>query len=186
MVGGPDFLQVGVGQFAVDAVDEGAEFASFDEEGLLTYAGVLKRVKGDPRLAKALQETRESVVDLAQSQLITALRDGAAWAVKFTLEIWGKSRGFSKQLEVVQPEQQGHVVIHIPDNGRMQSARARTLQRYAIWSCFPIRSTPSVIEALKRSSLESKTGMLSEGCCVCEAGVRFTFRGARRNSLMPV
>ncbi len=88
----------------------------------MTYAGVLKRVKGDPQLTEALQETRESVVDLAQSQLIAAVRDGAAWAVKFTLETWGKSRGFSKQLEVVEPEQQGQVVIYIPDNGRMQSA----------------------------------------------------------------
>ncbi len=30
-----DLLQVGVGQFAVDAVDEGAEFAGVDEEGVL-------------------------------------------------------------------------------------------------------------------------------------------------------
>ena len=30
-----DLVEVGVGQFAVDAVDEGAEFAGVDEEGLL-------------------------------------------------------------------------------------------------------------------------------------------------------
>jgi len=31
VVGGGDFLQVGVGQLAVNAVDEGAEFAGVDE-----------------------------------------------------------------------------------------------------------------------------------------------------------
>ncbi len=34
MVEGRDFLQVGVVQLAVDAGNEGAEFAGFDEEGL--------------------------------------------------------------------------------------------------------------------------------------------------------
>ena len=34
VVGGDDFLKVGVGQFAVDAVDEGAKFASVDEQSL--------------------------------------------------------------------------------------------------------------------------------------------------------
>ena len=40
VVGGDDLLEVGVGQFAVDAVDEGAEFAGVDEEGLLCGATV--------------------------------------------------------------------------------------------------------------------------------------------------
>ena len=44
MVGVGDFLQVGVGQLAVDAVDEGAEFAGVYEEGLL--APVAKRGTG--------------------------------------------------------------------------------------------------------------------------------------------
>ncbi len=35
MKDGCDFSQVGVGQLAVDAVDEGAEFPRVDEEGLL-------------------------------------------------------------------------------------------------------------------------------------------------------
>ena len=34
VIGGRDFVEVGVGQLAVDAVDEGAEFAGVDEEGL--------------------------------------------------------------------------------------------------------------------------------------------------------
>ena len=44
MVGGRDFLQVGVGQLAVDAVDQGAEFAGIDEEGL--FAAVAEAAFG--------------------------------------------------------------------------------------------------------------------------------------------
>ncbi len=44
MVGGGDFLQVGVGQLAVDAVDEGAEFAGVDEERL--FAAVAEAAFG--------------------------------------------------------------------------------------------------------------------------------------------
>ena len=36
VIGGDDFLDVGVGQFAVDAVDERSEFAGVDEEGLFS------------------------------------------------------------------------------------------------------------------------------------------------------
>ena len=35
MVGVDDLCDVGVGQLAVDAVDQGAEFAGVDEQGLL-------------------------------------------------------------------------------------------------------------------------------------------------------
>ena len=35
VVGGDDFLEVGLKQLAVDAAEEGAEFAGVDEEGLL-------------------------------------------------------------------------------------------------------------------------------------------------------
>jgi hypothetical protein len=40
VIGGGDFLEVGVGQFAVDAVNEGAELAGVDEKGL--FAAVAK------------------------------------------------------------------------------------------------------------------------------------------------
>ena len=33
VIGGGDFCEVGVGEFAVDAVDEGTEFAGVDEQG---------------------------------------------------------------------------------------------------------------------------------------------------------
>jgi hypothetical protein len=88
----------------------------------LTYNAIHKRIKSDPQLTEALAETREGLVDLAQAQLVRAVRDGAAWAVKFTLETWGKHRGFSKRVEVVEPEASPHVIVQLPDNGRTRTA----------------------------------------------------------------
>ena len=42
MIGAGDFLQVGVGELAVDAVDEGAEFAGVDEEGFAASIAELR------------------------------------------------------------------------------------------------------------------------------------------------
>ena len=39
MIGGGDFPEVGVGQLAMDAVDQGAEFAGVDEEGVFAAVG---------------------------------------------------------------------------------------------------------------------------------------------------
>ena len=40
VIRGGDFLEVGVGQLAMDAVDEGAEFTRVDEEGLFASVSV--------------------------------------------------------------------------------------------------------------------------------------------------
>ena len=90
----------------------------------MTYAGVLKRVKEDSELTAALEETRENLVDLAQSQLVAAVQEGAAWAVKFTLETWGKSRGFTKHADEIKQEPQGRIVLYLPDNGRRIDAQS--------------------------------------------------------------
>ena len=39
VIGGGDVVEVGVGQLAVDAIDEGAEFAGVDEEPLAAPVG---------------------------------------------------------------------------------------------------------------------------------------------------
>ncbi|MBU6238884.1 MAG: hypothetical protein KGQ51_13760 [Planctomycetes bacterium] len=88
----------------------------------LTYNAVHKRVQGDPELSAAMLESREALVDQAQAKLGEAVRSGSAWAVKFVLETWGKSRGFTKQLEVVeQPTAKPQVVLYLPDNGRRRT-----------------------------------------------------------------
>ena len=46
VIGGGDLVEVGIGEFAVDAVNEGAEFASVDEEGF--FAAVAKADVTEP------------------------------------------------------------------------------------------------------------------------------------------
>ena len=59
-----------------------------------------RRITKSPRLVRAVQETRESVLDLAESGLIKALGKGESWAVCFTLKCLGKHRGFVERAEV--------------------------------------------------------------------------------------
>jgi hypothetical protein len=63
----------------------------------MTYNAVHKSVKEDPVLSASLQEVRESLVDEVQVQLGRAVRVGAAWAVKFTLETWGRREVFQSR-----------------------------------------------------------------------------------------
>jgi len=103
-----------------------AEIRTFDanlseiaKKHAMSYAGVIKRVKSDPDLTAAMHESREALLDVAQAQLGIAVRDGAAWAVKFVLETWGKDRGFTKQIRLeTEKEPQAKVVICLPGNNR--------------------------------------------------------------------
>jgi hypothetical protein len=90
----------------------------------MTYYGVQKRIKSDPELADALEDTRETLLDIAEHQLIEAIKAGNLQAAKFYLETKGKSRGYGRHAEIIKPEPHGQVVIYIPDNGRSQPASA--------------------------------------------------------------
>lgn len=88
----------------------------------MSYNAVHKRVTGDRDLSEAMLEARESLVDEAQSQLAKAVQERSAWAVKFTLECWGKSRGFTRQSERTEPGITPNVVVYLPDNGRTRDS----------------------------------------------------------------
>lgn len=53
-----------------------------------------------PELAKQLEEERESIIDLAESQLVRAVNDGEMRAILFTLETLGRNRGWTKRQEI--------------------------------------------------------------------------------------
>jgi hypothetical protein len=85
----------------------------------LTPRGLRKRIQENADLKEAQLEARERLVDIAQSQLGVAVRKGDAWAVKFTLETWGKERGFTKKLQVDSNSGSDVVVnFHYIDDGR--------------------------------------------------------------------
>lgn len=85
----------------------------------ITSRGLRKRIQENADLKEAQSEARERLVDIAQSQLGVAVRRGDAWAVKFTLETWGKSRGFTKQIQLEsKTENEIVTVFHYHDDGR--------------------------------------------------------------------
>jgi len=85
----------------------------------VTPRGLRKRIQENPDLQLAQAEGRERLIDAAQSKLGDAVRNGEAWAVKFVLETWGKSRGFTKMIQVdSKDEPRGVIHMHFPDDGR--------------------------------------------------------------------
>lgn len=85
----------------------------------ITPRGLRKRIQENADLKAAQLEARERLVDIAQSKLGDAVRKGDAWAVKFTLETWGKSRGFTKVIEVESKDDNDvQYLFHYIDDGR--------------------------------------------------------------------
>ena len=73
----------------------------------------------NPDIQEAQAEGRERLIDTAQSKLGDAVRNGDAWAVKFVLETWGKSRGFTKMVQVESKDEPlGVMHLYFPDDGR--------------------------------------------------------------------
>lgn len=75
----------------------------------------------DVEIAQAIEAERESVTDVAEQNLVTAIRGGDIHASKYWLSTIGKSRGFTTQTEIkaeVQTNEQPRVTIYLPDNGR--------------------------------------------------------------------
>jgi hypothetical protein len=85
----------------------------------ITPRGLRKRIQENPDLQEAQAEGRERLIDTAQSKLGDAVRNGDAWAVKFVLETWGKSRGFTKMVQVESKDEPlGVMHLYFPDDGR--------------------------------------------------------------------
>ena len=85
----------------------------------ITPRGLRKRIHENPDLQAAHTEAKERLIDIAQSKLGEAVKNGDAWAVKFVLETWGKSRGFTKTAQAEPNDQpRGIIHLHFPDDGR--------------------------------------------------------------------
>ena len=76
--------------------------------GNLTLAGQLLgctreairiRVNRFPEIKQVLDESRESVIDVAEGALQRAVLNGEGWAIAFTLKTIGKRRGYVEKTE---------------------------------------------------------------------------------------
>ena len=63
----------------------------------VTRQAVHERVKRNPRLRRAIQETEEEVLDLAENVVLKSLNNGDFNAARFVLETRGKHRGYTRR-----------------------------------------------------------------------------------------
>lgn len=59
-----------------------------------------------PELKEIREEAKGEFLDLAEHQLVAAVREGEGWAIRFTLSTVGRSRGYGEKVEIVQEEGQ--------------------------------------------------------------------------------
>lgn len=57
-------------------------------------------IKRHPTVARAYQEERERIVDIAEAQLLGKLRAGEWPAIRYTLSTLGKNRGYTEKSEL--------------------------------------------------------------------------------------
>ena len=76
------------------AITRAAKIVGCSPQTIYNYAAKYPRVK------EALEEPRELMVDVAESQLKQALQRGERWAVQLVLQTLGGKRGYSERREI--------------------------------------------------------------------------------------
>ncbi len=90
-----------------------------------TIAAYLKR---SARLRKRLAEIEAEKLDLAESQLLTAIREGNMTGVIFYLKTKGKHRGYSERTELTGP---GGAPLSVEDSRRRFHERLADMRQSA-------------------------------------------------------
>lgn len=67
----------------------------------ITRQALHARIKQSEFLQEALEDARETALDMAEHQLFEAADRGEPWAIKFFLSRVGKHRGYSLKVETV-------------------------------------------------------------------------------------
>jgi|WetSurMetagenome_2_1015567.scaffolds.fasta_scaffold218296_1 hypothetical protein len=62
---------------------------------------VYNYVKRYPTIRQAMEEARESVLDMAESQLYKAVKNGSIPAIMFLLKTVGRTRGYVERQEII-------------------------------------------------------------------------------------
>ena len=78
-----------------------------------TREAIRLRVNRFPEIKQVLDESRESVIDVAEGALQRAVLNGEAWAIALTLKTIGKRRGY---VEKTEQEITGLMGIQFVDN----------------------------------------------------------------------
>ncbi len=65
-----------------------------------TWDTAKKYIETYPTIKRAHQNEREAILDMGETSLFKAVRDGHSWAVRYMLSTIGKPRGYSERQEV--------------------------------------------------------------------------------------
>lgn len=77
-------------------------------------------LKRHPDLKAVIEETQDEVTDIAEGQLIAAMRKGEGWAIKYFLDNFGQKRGYGiRKLAFKDGDGQMIVPGVLISNGRM-------------------------------------------------------------------
>jgi hypothetical protein len=69
-----------------------------------------------PAVERVKQAQRGEMVDLAESGLLTAIKNGEAWAIAFALKTLGKERGYVERQELTGQDGAGMVLRVVYEN----------------------------------------------------------------------
>ena len=69
-----------------------------------------QRTRSDPELEQVLRESRERILDLAESRLLELVEKGNITAIMFILRTLGRSRGYAERIEA---EYTGGVAVRL-------------------------------------------------------------------------
>lgn len=86
---------------------------------IISRSAIGKRIAKDAKLAAAVAEIEAETLDVAEGQLLKAIKGGNMTAIIFYLKTKGKARGYTEKVEqetqVTIPEP---IHVYLPDNGR--------------------------------------------------------------------
>lgn len=79
---------------------------------------IYQHVNKNEDLQQVLNDSRESLIDYAESALLQAVGEKQGWAVCFTLKTLGRSRGYVEQ---VDQQHSGHLEIVVKRERKTQT-----------------------------------------------------------------
>jgi hypothetical protein len=94
----------------------------------ITNRGVGYRVKRSPYLQEVVKEVKESLLDIAETQLLKHIKSGNMTALIFFLKCRGKDRGYIERSEIDQKITAGSGVLVVPGVAENTDAWLKTLK----------------------------------------------------------
>ena len=74
-----------------------------------------QRIDRSNKLSSVLNESRDTIIDIAELKLIKAVESGEPWAISLILKTLGKVRGYSEKVDV---NQTGNIVIRFDEQDK--------------------------------------------------------------------